>query len=146
MKPATDLESRERPSPPSPTTIRQVMTPAPHTIGTDQTLAAAHALMRTHGLRHLPVLRGGRLVGVLSQRDLYFLETISGVDVDIDQVADAMTPDVYSVAPEVEVREVARIMAMHKYGCAVVTENGKIMGIFTANDALRHLADLLPSR
>jgi acetoin utilization protein AcuB len=145
MKPATDAGSRKRTSLPQTTTVRQVMTPAPHTIGTDQTLASAHALMRKHDLRHLPVLRGGRLVGVLSQRDLYFLETISGVDVDIDQVADAMSSDVYSVEPDVAVREVARIMALHKYGCTVVTENGRIMGIFTANDALQHLANLLPS-
>jgi acetoin utilization protein AcuB len=123
--------------------IGELMTHAPYTIGSDQTLAAAHRMMREHGLRHLPVLRGGRLVGVLTQRDLYFLETISGVDVAIDKVADAMSPEVYTVAPEAQLRDVARTMADRKLGCAVVVYKGQVVGIFTSIDALRHLADAL---
>lgn len=125
------------------TTMRHVMTACPHTIGSDQTLATAHKVMRDEGLRHLPVLRGGKLVGVISQRDLYFLETIAGVDIDIDKVADAMTPDVYTVGPDERLRDVARVMAERKYGCAVVIEGGHVLGIFTVTDALRHLADAL---
>src|SRR5262249_30090432 len=115
----------------------------PHTIGTDQTLSRAHAVMREHGIRHLPVLRGGKLVGVLSQRDLYFLETISGVDIEIDKVADALSPDVYTTHPDPPLREVARVMAHQKYGCAVVVDHGKVLGIFTVTDAVCHLADAL---
>ena len=125
------------------TKLRQVMTPAPHTIGSDQKLSVAHRLMRDHGLRHLPVLRGGRLVGVLSQRDLFFLESLNDVEVDIDCVADAMTQDVYTAHPEDLLRDVARVMANRKYGCAVVVEQGRLLGIFTVTDALRHLADAL---
>jgi len=138
-----------RPSPTEPsyisrtTKIRQVMTPAPYTIGSDQKLSVAHQIMREHQLRHLPVLRAGNLVGVLSQRDLYFLESLAGVDVDIDCVADAMTQEVYAVHPDDALRDVARIMANRKYGCAVVMERGRLLGIFTATDALRHLADAL---
>ncbi|MBX3203748.1 MAG: CBS domain-containing protein [Labilithrix sp.] len=119
------------------------MTPSPHTIGSDQKLARAHKVMREHRLRHLPVLRGGRLVGVLSERDLFFLETIAGVDIDLDAVSDAMTPDVYTAHPDDALRDVARIMAVRRYGCAVVMEDGHLLGIFTATDALRHLAEAL---
>lgn len=126
------------------TSVGELMTRSPHTIGSDQKLAIAHKLMREHGLRHLPVLRAGRLVGVLTQRDLYFLETIAGVDITIDTVTDAMSAEVYTVAPDVSLREVARTMAEHKYGCAVVLEHGTVVGIFTATDALRHLGDALP--
>ena len=142
-----------RPTPQSPpgeqsyisrtTKIRQVMTLAPHTIGSDQKLSVAHRLMREHQLRHLPVLRGGKLVGVLSQRDLYFVESLAGVDVEIDCVADAMSQDVYTAHPDDSLRDVARIMANRKYGCAVVVEQGRLLGIFTVTDALRHLADAL---
>lgn len=126
------------------TTMNEVMSPAPHTIGSEQKLMKAHKMMRELGIRHLPVLRGGRLVGVISQRDLYFLETIAGVDVEIDKVADAMTPEVYVVRPDDYLRDVARVMADHRYGCAVVTdEQGGVVGIFTATDALRHVADSL---
>ena len=122
--------------------MRDVMTVCPHTIGSDQTLARAHAVMRELGVRHLPVLRSGKLVGVLSQRDLYFLETIAGVDADVDRVADAMTTDVYTAGPDDSVRDVARVMALRKYGCAVVMHGDCILGIFTVTDALRHLADV----
>jgi acetoin utilization protein AcuB len=125
------------------TKIGEVMTRAPHTIGSDQTLAHAHKVMREHGLRHLPVLRGGTLVGVLSERDLLFLETIAGVDIDIDSVADAMTPEVYTAHPDDSVQDVARTMAVRRHGCAVIIEGTRVLGIFTATDALRHLADSL---
>ena len=59
-----------------PISVAELMTAAPHTIGSHETLEAAHRVMRKHSLRHLPVLRGGRLVGVLSQRDLYFVESL----------------------------------------------------------------------
>ena len=125
------------------TKVRQVMTPAPHTIGSDQKLSVAHKIMREHQLRHLPVLRAGKLVGVLSQRDLFFVEALSDVDVAIDSVADAMTQDVYAAHPDDSLRDVARIMANRKYGCAVVIEKDRLLGIFTVTDALRHLADAL---
>jgi len=53
------------------TTIQKYMTRALHTIGQEQTLDVAHTVMRQHGIRHLPVLEGGKLVGLLSQRDLH---------------------------------------------------------------------------
>jgi len=127
----------------APTAIRDVMTASPHTIGSDQKLSAAHRLMNEHGLRHLPVLRGGKLVGVLSQRDLYFLESMEGVDVHLDKIADAMTPDAYTVLPDASLRDVVRAMAEHKYGCAVVMDHGRVSGVFTVTDALRYLSDVL---
>lgn len=121
-------------------TIAEVMTKAPHTIGIEQPLARAHEMMREHNLRHLPVLRGGKLVGVLSQRDLYFVEASAGVDVGVDAVAEALASDLYTVAPGERVSEVARTMGEHKYGCVVVVDVGRVVGIFTATDALALLA------
>ncbi len=124
-------------------TIAEVMTTSPHTIGREQKLARAHDMMRHNGLRHLPVLEGGRLVGVVSQRDLYFNETIAGVDVEMDSVEEAMTTEVFTAAPAECVGDVARAMAQHKYGCAVVVEGGHVVGIFTATDALALLAKVM---
>jgi acetoin utilization protein AcuB len=122
------------------TTIAEVMTPAPHTIGRDQRLARAHDVMREYDLRHLPVLEGGKLVGVLSQRDLYFVEAIAGTDREMDSVAEAMQGELYVVAPGDLVADVAGTMAQHKYGCAVVVDRGHLVGIFTTTDALALLA------
>ena len=124
----------------SPLVIAEAMTPSPHTIGRERTLAHAHEVMRAFGLRHLPVLDGGKLVGVLSQRDLYFVEAIAGVDCDVDAVSKALASEIYCVAPGDLVADVARTMGEHKYGCAVVVDRGHVVGIFTATDALALLA------
>lgn len=123
-----------------PRTMAEVMTPAPHTIGFDQPLARAYKTMRDHGVRHLPVLDAGKVVGVLSQRDLYFVEAAAGVDRGVDEVAEAMASEVYTVAPGDHVSDVARTMGEHKYGCAVVVDAGRVGGIFSATDALALLA------
>jgi acetoin utilization protein AcuB len=121
------------------------MTPAPHTIGRDQPLALAQERMRSLGVRHLPVLDGGRLVGVISQRDALLVETLRDVDPTKVPVEDAMSTDVRTVPPETPLRDVARDMAEHKYGCALVAEGTHVVGIFTTVDALRALVDLAPS-
>ena len=119
--------------------IRHFMTPTPHSIGRDQTLALAHERMRSFGVRHLPVLEGGKLAGLLSQRDLLLVEALGDVDPARVSVEDAMSTDVYVVAPGTPLEEVASEMADHKYGCAVVMEGGHVVGIFTTVDALRAL-------
>jgi acetoin utilization protein AcuB len=127
-------------------TIRKFMTATPYTIGQDQTLSAAHRLMRQHEVRHLPVLTGGKLVGILSQRDLHLIETLEDVDPDTAKVEEAMTMDVYVTPPNTPLDEAARTMAEHKFGSAVVVDRGKIVGMFTTVDALVALAELLAPR
>jgi CBS domain-containing protein len=126
------------------TPIQDVMTQQPITIGRGESLATAHEMMRIHGCRHLPVLEHGELVGVLTQRDLYLLETIAGVDLTKDHVDEAMVTDAYAVPPDAPLDEVAGHMATQKYGCAVVIERGRVIGIFTTTDALRVLAGAVP--
>ena len=120
------------------------MTPQPITIGRNESLATAYALMRAHGCRHLPVLEHGELVGIVTQRDLHLLETIATVDLRDDHVDDAMSEGVYAVDPDAPLDEVAKTMASNKYGCAVVIERERVIGIFTTTDALRVVAGLVP--
>lgn len=119
------------------------MTPAPHTIGLAQTLATAHRLMREANIRHLPVLEGGKLVGLLSERDLDFIETRRDVDPETVSVEQAMSQAVCSVGPKDTLRGVAQKMADNKYGSVVVQEHGHVLGVFTTVDALRALTTLL---
>ena len=124
-------------------TVEKYMTPSPYSIGNDQTLATAHKIMRQHRIRHLPVLRGGKLVGVVTQRDLALIETLEDVDEEEVMVEDAMSTDVYTVEPKAPLESVAATMAQHKYGCCVVMEHANVTGIFTTIDACRALADQL---
>ncbi len=119
--------------------IEHFMTPLPHCIGRDQPLSVAHERMRSFDVRHLPVLEGGKLVGLLSQRDALFVETLRDVDPTKVPVEDAMSSDVYVVGPDAPLGDVARAMIEHKYGCVVVTQGAHVAGIFTTIDALRVL-------
>lgn len=121
-------------------TIADVMTPQPLTIGREQTLVTAHRMMAENGIHHLPVLEHGDLVGIVSQRDLYFVETLSGVDKQTDKVEDAMTSDARRYGPDTPLTDVARDMFESGLGCAVVVERDRVVGIFTSMDALRVLA------
>jgi len=123
--------------------IHEFMVRSPHSIGREQTLAVAHDHMRDFGLRHLPVLHGGRLVGLLTQRDLLFIETLRDVDPTKVPVEDAMSVDVFTVGKDTPLATVASEMAEHKYGCAVVVEGARVIGIFTTVDALRALVSVL---
>lgn len=126
--------------------IQKFMTVAPHSIGVDQTLAYAHGVMREHAIRHLPVLSGGQLVGMLTDRDLGLVESLRDVDPKTVKVEDAMSTIVYSVSPDAPLNDVVREMASHKYGSAVVMQNNKVVGIFTTVDVCKAFADLLETR
>jgi acetoin utilization protein AcuB len=127
-------------------TIEPFMTRSPHTIGRDQTLASAHRVMRQAGVRHLPVLEGGELVGLLSERDLDFIETLRDVEPNSITLEQAMSQFVYRVQPQEQLHEVSKTMADKKLGSAVVVENGKVVGLFTTTDALRALSQLLEAQ
>lgn len=123
--------------------VAAYMTASPHTIGRDQTLVRAHELMNKHGIRHLPVLEAGQLVGILSQRDLFFVESLDASSPAAVTVDDAMTQDVSAVGKTTPLAKVVDSMLQRKHGCAVVTDGGKVVGVFSTIDALRVLLDRL---
>jgi acetoin utilization protein AcuB len=124
-------------------TIREIMSPLTHSIGDDQPMAEAAHRMHQYSIRHLPVLRGGRLVGIVSERDLALVESLPGVDPNEVTVREAMTSEPYAVPPGASLPAVLRQMAEHKWGTAVVVDEGKPVGIATTTDALRLCVDLL---
>jgi acetoin utilization protein AcuB len=123
--------------------VDDFMTRLVHTIGSQSPLSEAHRLMNDHAIRHLPVLEGGKLVGVVSMRDLHLIETLKGVDPKEVTVDEAMSQDAYTVPPGTSLIEVARTMGMHKYGSAVIARDGHVEGIFTTIDALKALEAIL---
>lgn len=129
--------------PPPNATIARHMTPSPATIEASRSLAEAHRTMRRHGIRHLPVVRDGSLVGILSLRDLHLLETLRDVDPEKVTVEEAMTRSPYTVEPGSSVEQVAQTLADNKWGSAVVIDGGKVVGMFTTTDALKLLGRLL---
>ncbi len=124
-------------------TLSRYMTPKPWTIARTATLTEAHKLMREHRIRHLPVVEGDQVVGIVTMRDLHLIETLPGVTPDEVQVEDAMSPEVFVASERDELAGVVERMTESRLGSAVVMGPGGLVGIFTAVDALRALSDIL---
>jgi acetoin utilization protein AcuB len=122
--------------------IQKYMTAMPVTIGKDIPLKTALSMMREHRIRHIPVQEAGKLVGVLTDRDVKLAASFeSATEFKVEEV---MTPEPYTVTPETPLDRVVLEMAEHKYGCAIVVQgNGKVVGIFTAVDGMRVLGTTL---
>lgn len=124
--------------------ISKYMTTLPQTVNPKVSITEAYNLMTTENIRHLPVLESGRLVGLISDRDVKFATSFG--DSATLLVEDVMSQDVYSVHPDTELDNVVDTMSLSKFGCAVIQqENQKVVGIFTATDSLRVLATVLRS-
>jgi acetoin utilization protein AcuB len=119
------------------------MTPGPHTIGPAQPLTVARKLMQQHGIRHLPVLDGGAVVGLLSERDLLLVESLDTTDPAAIRTEEAMATDVLSAGPDEPLAAVVEAMVDRKVGSVVVVEHERVIGVVTTTDALRFLVDLL---
>jgi acetoin utilization protein AcuB len=124
-------------------TISEIMSPLTHSIGVEQSMSEAAHRMHQFEIRHLPVLRGGRLVGIVSERDLAMVESLPGVDPNAVSVGEAMTSEPYAVPPGASLPAVLREMAAHKYGTAVIVDGERPVGIVTTTDALRLCVSLL---
>jgi len=122
--------------------VQKYMTRNPVSIAPDDTLSTARVRMEECGIRHLPVIDGTRLVGVISSRDLFLLDALKERLLYLIKVRDLMMKEPYTIAPQTPLSEVAAHMAERKIGSAVVVEGTRVIGVFTAIDALRALADV----
>lgn len=123
--------------------VGELMTPSPQTIGEDIPIFTAKEYMRQEKIRHLPVLSAGRLVGIVSDRDIKAAESFRGPgELTVGEV---MTQGPYVVAEDEPLDRVLLTMADKKYGCVLVHRTGseKLVGIFTDTDALRFCGSLL---
>ena len=126
--------------------IQKYMTAIPHTIGAEQSLATARDYMKKHEIRHLPVLSGGKVVGILTDRDVKMALGLNGVNPILTRVQDFALEDAYQVRPQAKLDEVAAELAERKIGSALVIDHDHLIGIFTTTDAMRALAELLRTR
>jgi acetoin utilization protein AcuB len=124
--------------------VDRFMTHDPITIERGEPISSARRLMQTHCIRHLPVLHGGKLVGLVSQRELERFDKAIDLDQRLVPVGEAMTSPAYSVLSDASLREVAAQMSSRRCGAAVVIdERQHVVGLITAVDGLRALSCLL---
>jgi len=127
--------------------VESVMTAFVISVDIDEPVRVAEDIMTDHEVRHLPVTEAEMLVGVLSDRDIAFMSNTGETDLtDRLRVRDVCSLDVYSVERDEPLDRVLSEMADRHIGSAIVTDGGKISGVFTATDACRCFAEFLRSR
>jgi acetoin utilization protein AcuB len=135
-------------------TIERWMKLALHTVKPRDSVAYARALIEEHRINHLPVVQAGRLVGIVTDRDLRDAPRVvqiasaeaSGqrgkVDPDQIPVEAVMSSNVITLRPTDTIDEAARVMLKERFGALLVTENGALRGILTRSDLLEALLDV----
>ncbi len=126
--------------------IKSVMTPFPYSISIDARIEDAQAMMADHDIRHLPVKEQGKIVSVISDRDIR-LSLQSGPErkSELLRVRDVCVHETYVVELNERLDSVLLHMARYHIGSALVVKNGKLAGIFTMTDACRTYGEYLRS-
>jgi CBS domain-containing protein len=129
---------------PSPHII-SIMTPLPHTIEASSSIHQAKAVMDAESIRHLPVTSEGRLVGMLSERDVKLAFAIAATNESDDglHVGDVCNLEAYVVEHNTPLDQVLMHLAEHRMSSALVTRNGKLVGIVTNTDIYRSYSEHL---
>ncbi|NLG60247.1 MAG: CBS domain-containing protein [Gammaproteobacteria bacterium] len=124
--------------------VEEFTTPDPVTATEDQSLGELRQLMGERGIRHLPVTRDGKVVGLISERDVRVASALNEEERHLVRASDIMAEDPVSVTASQPLDEVAFLMSERKIGSVIVNEeDGKLLGIFTATDALNALIEVL---
>ncbi|MFN3476121.1 MAG: CBS domain-containing protein [Candidatus Methylomirabilales bacterium] len=121
--------------------VKERMSPRLITIHPKASLAEARALLDQHRIRHLPVVDEGKLVGILTDRDLRSAASASSLEQVT--VGDAMTKNVFTVAPETPIQEAAKLMVTHRIGGLPVMKEGVLQGIITETDLLQAFVEIV---
>jgi CBS domain-containing protein len=125
--------------------VKEVMVKEVATLDVNDELSLANDIMRLGRIRHLPVVDGTRLAGIISERDLFRSSLAQALGYGSEatrdlmkklHIKDVMVPKVVTVSPETELCEATKIMVEQKIGCLPVVEGGRLVGLITDTDIL----------
>jgi acetoin utilization protein AcuB len=115
------------------------MTRLPEEIDRFESVARAKEMMQDNDIRHLPVMAGAKLFGIVSERDVDLVMAATAGVIARTEIGEICGQGAYSVLPTALVTDVAATMVEHGIGSAVVVDGDAVVGIFTVTDALRAL-------
>jgi CBS domain-containing protein len=130
--------------------VKTIMNTKIVSVSANDSLDTVDDIMNLGNVRHLPVVKAGELVGIVTQRDLLRASLSSILHVGLDQkkaflnsikIREVMARDVITIAPEATIQETAEIMADRKIGCLPVVDGGKLVGMITETDLLEYIAE-----
>lgn len=123
--------------------VEEFTTPNPVTAQEKSTIDELVQLMKKNEVRHLPIVRGKNVIGIISERDLKVASSLNKNEKLMVQASDIMVTNPITVSCETPLDEVAFTMSNKKIGSVIVNdENDEFLGIFTVTDALNALIEI----
>jgi CBS domain-containing membrane protein len=131
--------------------VQKIMMGSPVTLTPDDTLDLANNVISLGRIRHIPVVEKGKLVGLLSERDLIgaAANRIFGLNqksksalLKTESVKSIMKKRLVTVTPDTPIKDAARLMADKKIGCVPVITAGALVGLVTTTNVLRYLESI----
>jgi len=113
--------------------IQDMMSKSVVSVGPETKISVARETLRTDEIDHLVVMEGKRVVGLIAGKDL-------ARAADDQPIADVMSRDVATIAPEATLRRAAGMMRGRAIGCLPVVDEGRLVGIVTTSDLLTAIA------
>jgi len=123
--------------------IQKFMTFNPHSASIDHTISDVQKLMDDYKIRHVPIMKGEEIYGIISDRDIKYAMGLVNTDPKRLKAGDVCRTNIYMTEPDTPIDKVASEMAENLYGCTIVVENNTLAGIFTTVDACRALAEVV---
>lgn len=117
--------------------VQELMTREPSTLGPASTIGEAATIMRQDDCGSVPVVEDGRLVGIITDRDIVVRVIAAGKDPKACPVSEAMTADPVTVAPDASVDEAQRVMAERQVRRLPVVEDGRLVGLVVIGQVAR---------
>jgi CBS domain-containing membrane protein len=131
-------------------TVRDLMAENPATLDRNETLDIPDTIMSLGRIRHMPVVEDGKVVGILSQRDLFrsalivalgFGRKTTSTLIKTIRIKEVMTKPAITIRADAAVSDAARLMIEEKIGCLPVVENERLVGLITETDILRSVVE-----
>ena len=122
--------------------VEEYTTPNPITASEESSTDELNMLMKKHGIRHIPIVKGTEVVGIVSERDLKVVAGLNFKEKMLVKALDIMARNPVTVDSEASLDEVAFEMSRLKIGSVIVNEGNKFLGIFTVTDALNALIEI----
>jgi CBS domain-containing protein len=130
---------------------REIMMGSPVTLKPEDSLDLANDVIALGRIRHIPVVKDGRLVGVITERDLIgaaaskifgLKQASKSALLKTVKIKDVMKKRVITVAPDTPIKDAVHLMADKKIGCVPVVSDGVVIGLVTTTDVLRYVERL----
>ncbi|MBA4746404.1 MAG: CBS domain-containing protein [Muricauda sp.] len=135
--------------------VSKIMTTKLVTLTTKDDLVTAERLFKKHHIRHIPVVEGSSILGILSYTDLLRISFADAVDeheefvdtivYNMFTIPQVMVNDVMSVASDTSIKDVARFLSKKEFHALPVVDNGKLVGIVTTTDLINYLLECIES-